>query len=75
MCIRVHPISTICPAYDADRRIISIPAGLDEALAVTAVRAVLAELGVEQPVVGAVCWCGEPIPRVQQQVEVITVGS
>jgi hypothetical protein len=37
---------------------------------VTVVRAIMAELAVLQPELGAVCWCGEPIdllPRVPEQ--------
>lgn len=71
MCVRIHFSSH--PAlrmYDADTGTITLPHGLDLLLRVTAVRAVLSELRVIQPELGAVCWCGEPIdllPRVPEQ--------
>lgn len=71
MCVRVQfaPSANICP-YDSDRRIISIPAATPGALVLPLIRAVLDELAVPQPRLGAVCWCGAPVqlqPRVPEQ--------
>jgi hypothetical protein len=57
------------PIYDG-AGLITIPASVAASRRVTAVRAVLSELHVIQPQLGAVCWCGEPIdvlPRVPEQ--------
>ena len=71
MCIRVRFASCVQPCvYDAEVNTITLPEILDHAHAVTALRAVLSELRAEQPELGAVCWCGEPVtllPRVPQQ--------
>jgi hypothetical protein len=71
MCVRVSFASpNALPAFDADERVITIPSLLPPAHTVTLVRAVLAELVVEQPELGAVCWCGAPVdltPRIPQQ--------
>lgn len=71
MCIRVQfaALDSIRP-WDASRRVISIPNGLDEAYAIQAVRETLRQLDVDQDAFGARCWCGEPIrllPRIPQQ--------
>lgn len=71
MCVRVQfapPDSR--PAFDADARVIIIPGQLSPAHAVTLVRAILRELVVSQPELGARCWCGESVdllPRVPHQ--------
>lgn len=71
MCVRVRFTSCVRPCiYDAEANTIDLPEILDHAHAVTALRAVLSELLVQQPKLGAVCWCGEPVsllPRVPQQ--------
>ena len=71
MCVRIHfaPPDAL-PAYDADERVIRIPGQLPPAHTVTLVRAILTELVVEQPELGAVCWCGAAVdllPRVPHQ--------
>lgn len=71
MCVRVRfsPCERL-RIYDAEACTITLPTALDHAHAVTALRAVLSELLVQQPELGAVCWCGEPVnllPRVPQQ--------
>jgi hypothetical protein len=71
MCVRIR--FTAQPGrsiYDADAKLINLPASIPDSRRVTAVRAVLAELHVTQPELGAVCWCGESIcllPRVPKQ--------
>ncbi|MFJ5967950.1 hypothetical protein [Streptomyces sp. NPDC093060] len=62
MCVRVQYVSTwpFSP-YDADRKLIRIPAQLEGSYVLDAVRAVLTELAVEQPRSGALCFCGEPV--------------
>ena len=56
--------------YDSDTGVITLPSSIADSHRGTAVRAVLTELDVVQPELGAVCWCGEPVtllPRVPQQ--------
>ncbi|ABD94171.1 unknown [Streptomyces phage mu1/6] len=64
MCITVRrstaPVVTLRP-WDPATLTITIPAGLGAAAAITAVRAVLTELAIPQPVDGAVCCCGQPL--------------
>jgi hypothetical protein len=71
MCVRVSFASpNAIPAFDADTRVITIPRHLPPAHTVTLVRAILAELIVDQPELGAVCWCGAPVdvtPRIPRQ--------
>lgn len=71
MCVRIR-FSTGCEPriYDSDSGVITLPASMQQAHTVTAVRAVLSELLVIQPELGAVCWCGETVdltPRVPEQ--------
>lgn len=74
MCIRVRyeafdPLNGFRP-YDADSGTVTLPDYLAQPATLTALRAVLEELAVEQPEHGAICWCGEPIhllPRVPTQ--------
>lgn len=62
MCVRIRFTSrTGLPIYDGTG-LITLPASLSASHRVTAVRAVLSELHVVQPELGAVCWCGEPVP-------------
>ena len=82
MCVRVRfaPPDT-CPAFDADERVITIPCDLSPTHRVTLVRAILHELVVDQPELGAICWCGDPVdmtPRIPQQrrsEQVVTHGA
>ncbi|OQQ16086.1 hypothetical protein B0675_02025 [Streptomyces sp. M41(2017)] len=71
MCVRVRFSSRATPRlFDPSTRTITLPASVSRVHTVTAVRAVLAQLAVVQPELGAVCWCGEPVnllPRVPQQ--------
>lgn len=71
MCIRVRfaPIGS-APVFDPGTQTIALPPGLDRAHTVIAARAVLTELAVEQPLFGAVCYCGAELnltPRIPQQ--------
>lgn len=71
MCVRVRfsSCAELSP-FDAAAQTIVLPRSLAPAHAVTVVRAILVELAVEQPDLGARCWCGEPVdllPRVPQQ--------
>ena len=83
MCVRVE-YSSLLPAdlWDPSARLITLPVTLSSERAVPVVRAVLRELAVEQPAIGAVCFCGEPIrltSHVAQQrtrsTEVMTRGA
>ncbi len=71
MCVRIRFNSCATPQiYDADTGTITLPDSVSPAHIVTAVRAVLSELCVVQPQLGAVCWCGEPVdltPRISEQ--------
>lgn len=71
MCVRIQfAVSSGSPIYDPEARLITLPASIAHVRRVTAVRAVLSELAVPQPELGAVCWCGESVsllPRVPQQ--------
>jgi hypothetical protein len=71
MCVRIRFTAHIEPrVFDGHARVITLPRSLSHAHRVTVVRAVLGELAVQQPELGAVCWCGEAIdllPRVPQQ--------
>ena len=72
MCIRVQyaPRESLDEPWDATHSVITLPEELHDELAMRALRAVLAELDVEQPDHGARCWCGEQIlllPFIPQQ--------
>lgn len=71
MCVRIQfAVSSGSPIFDPDSRLITLPDSIAHVHRVTAVRAVLTELAVPQPELGAVCWCGEPVsllPRVPEQ--------
>lgn len=71
MCVRIRFSSGVTPRiYDADTGTITLPDRLAATHTVTVVRAVLSELLVAQPELGAVCWCGESVdltPRVPDQ--------
>lgn len=73
MCIRVQyaPLQSLTP-WDPRRRIVTLPDALatSSTRAQRALRAVLAELAIPQPPIGARCFCGEPVrllPDVPQQ--------
>lgn len=62
MCIRVQYVSSgTASPWDPERRLIRIPAQLEGIYALRAVRKVLSELAVEQPELGARCFCGERV--------------
>jgi len=71
MCVRVrYAPPDVLPAFDAEERVITIPRFLSPARRATLVRAILHELVVEQPELGARCWCGDPVdltPRIPHQ--------
>lgn len=82
MCIRVKytPRDQIEDPWDAERQLITLPAELRGEYLKQALRAVLAELDIDQPELGARCWCGERIgllPAIPQQRsnEVISSGA
>lgn len=58
MCVSIHRSSRVSEPWDANRSIITIPAGLSPEREIRAIRTVLAALDVEQPQNGARCWCG-----------------
>ncbi|MEU0671301.1 hypothetical protein ABZ330_00115 [Streptomyces sp. NPDC006172] len=82
MCIRVRyaPRQSLEEPYDASRLVITLPRELHEQYAMRALRAVLAQLDIEQPEFGARCWCGEQIglrpliPQQRRSDEVINLG-
>jgi hypothetical protein len=56
--------------FDSDARTITLPHGFGREHSAAVVRAIMAELAVVQPEVGAICWCGESVdllPRVPEQ--------
>jgi hypothetical protein len=73
VCIRVEYacVKADCSEpYDADRKVITIPRCLPRRGKLLIVRAVLSELAVQQPALGARCFCGAPVqvaPRIPQQ--------
>lgn len=84
MCIRVQyvPRREIRDPWDRTRNTILIPANLAATVlfALHAIRAVLRAMDVEQPDLGARCWCGEsialPAPTSQQRPnEVMDLGA
>lgn len=76
MCVRVQYVSscTFLP-YDDTRNVINIPADLDGAYVLLAVRKVLSGLAAEQPATGAVCWCGEPVRLLARPTQQQTNGD
>lgn len=79
MCVRIHPTASPVPAYDYEALLVRVPPGLSPRVTLRVVRAVMAELGAPQPLVGARCWCGEPIRLdhvpAQRTGEVISRGA
>lgn len=81
MCVRIHFTSrTDLPIYDG-AGLITLPASIATSHRVTAIRAVLSELHVAQPELGAVCWCGEAVlmlpgvPQQRRSEQVVTHGA
>jgi hypothetical protein len=82
MCVYVRFTSrSVSRVFSSDARTITLPRALSHERSVTVVRAIMAELAVPQPKLGAVCWCGEAIdvlPRVPEQRrsdQVMTYGA
>jgi hypothetical protein len=76
MCVRIHRAAIVTNPWDADTVTITIPAHLDHAHALRAVRWLLAEMGTPQPNLGALCFCGEQvIVPAAAYAEVITRGA
>jgi hypothetical protein len=72
MCIRVQITDSVVALvpWDPIHKVVSVPAGLPQAATLRVLRAILSELAVPQPPVGARCFCGAPVrllPRVPQQ--------
>lgn len=71
MCVRIRYSSAVpYTPYDPASNCICLPVPLPEDQLVNVVRAVLGEMAVEQPPVGARCFCGAPVrlaPRIPQQ--------
>ena len=71
MCVNVRFTSrSVSRVFDSGARTITLPRILGHERSVTVVRAIMAELAVPQPELGAICWCGEAIdllPRVPGQ--------
>lgn len=61
MCLRVRFASTISHPYNAERGVITLPAGLTRALTLRAARAAVAELRIPQDGDTPLCWCGQPL--------------
>lgn len=61
MCIRVSRSATTPRPWNPTTRVITIPACLGPERSLAAVRAVLVELGVEQPPGEALCYCGDSV--------------
>jgi hypothetical protein len=70
MCVRVEYSSHSSEPWDHTRGVITLPPALPPEQTMTVVRALLAELAVEQPEFGARCYCGDEVkllPRVPEQ--------
>lgn len=76
MCVLVRRSARVTTPWDPASETINIPTQLTPENALTALRAVLAEMGIPQPDAGAVCWCGDPtrVPP-QSDSEVIARGA
>lgn len=61
MCLRVVFVTTVSHPYDAERGVITLPAGLTRALTLRAAWAVVAELHILQDGDTPLCWCGQPL--------------
>ncbi|MFF7067359.1 hypothetical protein [Streptomyces pseudovenezuelae] len=85
MCIRVTfaPRQEIGALWDRERNVLVLPDELSQTslFTIRAVRDVLVQLGVEQGVFGARCWCGEQvnllpfIPQQRRSEQVIHSGA
>lgn len=71
MCIRItYTTRPIYDPYDSVTQVITLPAALSASSVRVVVRALLTELAVPQPAIGARCHCGAAIrllPRVPKQ--------
>jgi hypothetical protein len=71
MCIQVRRSVHVTTPWDPRTNTLTIPAEHNAEHRMQSVRAILTELNVPQPPVGAVCWCGDPItgisPRIPNQ--------
>lgn len=63
MRVRFAPRDQLGELYDDERQIITLPEDLSATVLfmMRALRVLLLELGIEQPLCGARCWCGEDI--------------
>lgn len=61
MCVQICFATRVALSWNPARGTITVPRGLSTVRTMVAVRTVLTELGAEQPAVGALCWCGEPV--------------
>lgn len=61
MCIRVQRADTVTAPWSPTQDTLTIPAHIPESVLPDAVRWMLAEIGIDQPPHGAVCWCGDPV--------------
>ncbi len=61
MCVRICRADRVTAPWDHVTGTITIPAELTADRAVTAVRAVLTALAVQQPGGRAICWCGADV--------------
>lgn len=82
MCVRVLTSTFVATPWAPETRTITVPADLDAARTLRAIRGVLAELGVQQPPDTAVCWCGEAVtlfaarvPAQRRPTEVMSRGA
>jgi hypothetical protein len=80
MCMRVQSATVVTRVYDADKGVITIPAGLCPDLTLRAVMGVVAELRLPCEGGTPLCWCGQPLTLsglipAQRTSEVTTHGA
>lgn len=62
MCIRAqYSDASVLVPWDPVNQLVSVPAGLSRGSSLRVLRAVLEQLAVPQPPVGARCFCGAPV--------------
>lgn len=61
MCVCVRTTATTIPRFHRADVAIDLPAGLTHGQSFLLVRAILEGMGIDQPDLGAVCWCGEQV--------------
>lgn len=61
MCVHIRRSAGPATPWDAASLTVNVPEHLDDERALRHLRLILSELGVPQPELGAVCYCGAPV--------------